>query len=76
MLDEEMYETLIESGHRAQMTSHNIEALIEEKIICLSCFLQFVDRVDEEAPTEVLCPDARQNLTESPTWHTNDLSVS
>lgn len=58
------------------MALSNAESLDKEMFVSFANVIKFVDRVDEEAPAQILITHRAQNHTKSVTWHSLDFIVS
>ena len=76
MIYEKSDQALIEGGHRAEESTHNVKAFFKEKIVGLAGLVQLVDRIYEKAPSEVIGPYVGQDFAEGATWHTMNFIVS
>ena len=58
------------------MALDNAKRLQEKQVIRLTCLVQFANRVDKEAPPEVLSTDRAEDLTERAGRYFSDLSIT
>lgn len=76
MINEKLKQAEIYRRHLPEVALCNAESLYKEMLISLSCSFELVDRINKEAPSEVLTSHHAQDHAQSVTRNSINLGIS